>query len=79
MDEKIGGRPLSYKQLSTFNDFITNCTLSDLRSVGNCLSWNNKSLDGGRITGRLDRTLCNTSWLQTLPMSCYEYLAPSFK
>ena len=33
-DEKVGDRTLTYQQLSAFNDFIANCALSDLRSVG---------------------------------------------
>ena len=51
--------------------------LSDLKTVGNERSWNNKSLDGGRIVGRLDRALCNAKWLDVLPFSSYEYLPQS--
>jgi len=76
-DEKVGGKALSFQQLGPINDFITSCSLSDLRSVGSPWSWNNKSLDSGRIAVRLDRALCNTQWLATLPMSYYEYLPHS--
>ena len=65
-DEKFRGKPLTFNQLSFFNDFITRCSLSDLRSVGSYWSWSNKSLGIGRIVGKLDRTLCNSHWLDLL-------------
>ena len=53
------------------------CSLSDLRSIRGIWSWNNKNLDTRRIAGRLDRCLCNTEWLDTLPASYCEYLPHS--
>ena len=57
--------------------FITSCSLTDLRSVGTYWSQNNKCMEGGRIIGRLDRSLCNSKWLDVLPLSYYEYLSHS--
>ena len=39
--EKIGGKSLTFLQLSSFNNFIASCFLFDLSSVGNHWSWNN--------------------------------------
>ena len=77
--EKNGGKSFSFQQLRSFNDVITSCSFSDLKSVGNQWSWNNKNLDGGRIVGRLDRALCNAKWLDVLPFSscCLLYTSPS--
>lgn len=58
--EKVGGKALLFSQLSPFNDFISSCALSDLRSGGSTWTWNNKSIEAKRIAGRLDRVLCNT-------------------
>ena len=58
-DEKVGGRTLFFQQLSAFNDFISACSLFDLKFVRSKWSWNIKSTNGRRITGGLERTLCN--------------------
>ena len=76
-NEKVRGRNLNSHQLSSFNDFITSCYLMDLRSVGSIWSWNNKNVDGTIIAGRLDRLLRNAQWIDTLPISYFEYLPHS--
>ena len=73
--ETVGGKTLTFQQLRSFDDFISDCSLSDLKSIGSFWSWNNKNLGSKRIAGRLDRVLCNTHWLNTLPMSYYEYMS----
>ena len=75
--EKVGGKTLSFSQLSPFNDFMSKAALSNIRSVGSIWSWNNKNLDTNRIAGRLDRVLCNVHWLDAFPMAYYEYLSHS--
>ena len=75
--EKVGGRPLSFSQLNSFNDFISNCSLLDMRSMGSTWTQNNKSHNYGRIAGRLDRILCNSHWLDILPLAFYEFLPHS--
>ena len=76
-DEKLGGKPITFNKLKEFNDCIDFCSLSDMRCTGNRWSWHNKIQDYGRITGRLDRMLCNDVWLDILPNACYEYLSKS--
>ena len=53
--EKVGGKTLKLGQLSSFNDCLSQCNLSDLRSMGGTWSWNNKRTGGRRIAGRLDK------------------------
>jgi len=73
-NEKVGGRTLNIGQLVPFNDCVTHCNLSDMRSKGSSWSWNNKNTAGSRIVVRLDRCLCNDGWLNLFPVSYYEYL-----
>jgi hypothetical protein len=73
-DEKIGGRYLNISQLRDFNDCIDKCGLSDIRSTGSIWSWNNSSEGSCRITGRLDRILGNSIWVDLIPNSYYAYL-----
>jgi len=53
-DEKIGGKPLTFPELSPFNDCINACMLSDLQHVRSHWSWHNNSNGTTRIIGRLD-------------------------
>ena len=69
-----GGRPLTFSQLKIFSDCLEICGLSDIRGMGGVWTWNNKNISGGRITGRLDRTLGDQAWLDIIPESYYEYL-----
>ena len=68
-DEKIGGRALSMQQLQDFNDLIHSYALTDIRHTVDKWSWHNKVIGSKRIVGRLDRALCNTSWIYVFPCS----------
>ena len=76
-NKKVGGHPLSFAQLSFFNDFVTKCSFLDLKSVGSTWTWNNKSKNFGRIAGRLDRVLCSTHWIDIPSFAYYKYLLHS--
>jgi len=73
-DEKVGGKLPSIQKLKNFNDCISYCSLSDIRSTRRKWAWHNKVTGQKRIIGRLDRVLCNNHWIDTLPESCYVYL-----
>ena len=75
--EKIGGRKLTMDMLRPFNECLDLCGLSDIRSFGGSLTWNNSSHGSGRIAGRLDRMLGNGKWIEILPNSYYIYLKAS--
>ena len=73
LDEKMGGSRLTFSKVESFNQFIDDCSLSDIRSSGNYWSCHNSSTGIRRIMVRLDRVLCNEAWINLLPESCYEY------
>ena len=70
----VRGRAISFNKLKDMNDCIDKCGPSDFRNIGRNLTWNNKNLGAGRITGRLDRALVNNEWIDLLPNSYYAYL-----
>ncbi|XP_077228466.1 uncharacterized protein LOC143861423 [Tasmannia lanceolata] len=47
-DERWGGADPNLSHMNDFNDCIEDCSLLDLRSVGQILSWNNRSCTGGK-------------------------------
>ncbi|MQM12386.1 hypothetical protein Taro_045303 [Colocasia esculenta] len=71
--EKIGGRVLTASVLRDFNICIDSSSLLDLKSVGNTLSWCNRSTGARRIACRMDRALINHSWIDTFPDSFVHY------
>ena len=71
--EKVGGNQLSFTHLALFHNYIDHCSLSDIRSIGNKWSWHNNSIGINRILGRLDRVLCNQSWIALLSYSFNKY------
>jgi len=76
-EEKIGGRKLSYRQLKDFNECLESCAFTDIRSTGGIWSLNNKVTGTRRITGRLDRVVCNEIWIATMPYTFYQYISQS--
>lgn len=60
--------------LRDFNDCLDTYGLSDVRNTGGSCTWNNSSHGVTGITGRLDRLLGNSNWIDQLPNSCYVYL-----
>ncbi|KAK1261719.1 hypothetical protein QJS04_geneDACA011582 [Acorus gramineus] len=51
-NEKMGGRALQTGRLTRFNSCIEQCSLFDIHTAGNSLSWNNRQAN--RIACRLD-------------------------
>ena len=72
LDEILGGGRLTYAKIASFNQFIDDCSLSDIKSSGNYWSWHNNYRRNGTILVRLDRVLCNVL-INTIPESNYEY------
>ncbi|XP_077229955.1 uncharacterized protein LOC143862934 [Tasmannia lanceolata] len=58
-DERCGGAAPNTSDMNDFNSCIEDCSLLDLRSVGQTLSWNNSSRTGHLKLRRLDRALVN--------------------
>ncbi|XP_077242405.1 uncharacterized protein LOC143882910 [Tasmannia lanceolata] len=61
--------------MEEFNECISNCALSDLRSNGNNWTWHNRSQFNRKIA-KLDRSLVNDLWLQHFHHSYAEFLPP---
>jgi len=76
-NEKVGGKRLSIHKLKEFNDCINLCGLNDVKSIGSTWSWHNNSHGQSRIYGKLDRALCNDSWMHALPEAYVEYKSTS--
>jgi len=61
-NEKWGGRPRPYWQISAFRDVVNDCCLRDMGFKGNKFTWSNRR--GGSLctSERLDRALANQPW-----------------
>lgn len=76
-NEKLGGKLLSASKLQDFNDCLHKCGLTDVKSIGYSWSWHNNQLGSNRIFGKLDRAICNSQWINTLPSAYVEYKCTS--
>ncbi|XP_020272640.1 uncharacterized protein LOC109847811 [Asparagus officinalis] len=77
-EEKLGGVTLTDADTQDFTNFIKDCDLSQLKTIGCYYTWNNKQDPVSRVWSRLDRTLANDSWINLYNSSQAEYLLPSF-
>ncbi|XP_077232359.1 uncharacterized protein LOC143869136 [Tasmannia lanceolata] len=75
-DERWGGADPNTSDMNEFNACIEDCSLLDLRSVGQTLSWTNSSRTGHLKLRRLDRALVNEEWLHGFPISYVHYKNP---
>ncbi|XP_077226326.1 uncharacterized protein LOC143865431 [Tasmannia lanceolata] len=74
--EFLGGTGPSARDMEDFNSWIDECSVSDLRSFGQTLSWNNQSNENNWKFRRLDRVLVSEEWLYQYPSSFTSYLHP---
>ncbi|XP_077226384.1 uncharacterized protein LOC143862957 [Tasmannia lanceolata] len=74
--EFLGGTGPSARDMEDFNSWIDECSVSDLRSFGQTLSWNNQSNENNWKFRRLDRVLVSEEWLYQYPSSFASYLHP---
>ncbi|XP_077228445.1 uncharacterized protein LOC143861405 [Tasmannia lanceolata] len=75
-EERLGGAGPVHSDLNDFNQCIDECSLADLKSVGQLLSWHNNVQDSEIKWRRLDRALVNIEWLCEFPSSFADYKAP---
>ncbi|XP_077249405.1 uncharacterized protein LOC143888906 [Tasmannia lanceolata] len=76
LNEKFDGADLVRTDLEEFNNFIINCSLTDLKSLGQTLSWSNSSKSGDYKLRRLDRAIVNDDWLEHFPSSSANFNNP---
>ncbi|XP_077248588.1 uncharacterized protein LOC143888144 [Tasmannia lanceolata] len=74
--ERLGGVGPVHSDLNDFNQCIHECSLVDLKSVGQLLSWHNNVQDSEIKWRHLDRALVNIEWLCEFPSSFADYKAP---
>ncbi|PKU59156.1 putative mitochondrial protein [Dendrobium catenatum] len=73
--EKAGGSSLSLGRLGELKNFIFNCGLQDLSSVGLLFTWYNQRVDLP-IHIKLDRILVNSDFLDFFPTAHYKVDSP---
>ncbi|XP_077215426.1 uncharacterized protein LOC143849980 isoform X2 [Tasmannia lanceolata] len=73
VDERWRGGDPVLADMNDFNTCIDDCSLTDLKSVGQVLSWHNSSRVGNIKLRRLDRALVNVDWLSDFPNSFAHY------
>lgn len=62
--EKKGGGAVDYARCELFTSWINECNLLDLGFVGSKFTWRGPQWQGlDRVFKRLDRALCNASWI----------------
>ncbi|XP_020678499.1 uncharacterized protein LOC110096766 [Dendrobium catenatum] len=74
--EKAGGSPLLQGRLGELNNFIFDCGLQDLSSVGMKYTWFNQRVDLP-IHIKLDRILVNSDLLDAYPTAFYKVDPPA--
>ncbi|XP_020257721.1 uncharacterized protein LOC109834188 [Asparagus officinalis] len=77
-DEKLGGAVLTNSDTRDFNNFITDCHLNHMKTLGCFYTWNNKQMTDTRVWSRLDRVLVNDQWINVFNSSHAEFLLPYF-
>ncbi|KAK4731480.1 hypothetical protein R3W88_024468 [Solanum pinnatisectum] len=75
MEEKIGGMPYNMNKSLEFISMIEACGLIDLGYTGLPYTWCNQRNAQARVWKRLDRSMVNDKWLETMPQTTIEHLS----
>lgn len=67
LNDRIGGQEVQPSEIQPFYVCVIQCRLQEMRSRGAYYTWKNRQGPDHRIYSRLDRTLINEEWLQTVP------------
>ncbi|GAU43787.1 hypothetical protein TSUD_378120 [Trifolium subterraneum] len=63
LDEKKGGAPTDIRKCHNFNNWINECKLIEVTTVGTRFTWRGPKWNGrDRVFKKLDRVLCNVAW-----------------
>ncbi|XP_077215839.1 uncharacterized protein LOC143850475 [Tasmannia lanceolata] len=74
-NERIGNTNHHLNEMEEFNECISNCDLSDLRSNNQSWTLHNRSSENRKLA-KLDRSLVNDLWLHHFPLPFAEFLPP---
>ncbi|XP_042944683.1 uncharacterized protein LOC122278570 [Carya illinoinensis] len=69
VNEKVGGRARTDRQIQEFCELLDDCGLLDLGYIGNPFTWCNKREPEHSISERLDQGLANPTWKNFYPMA----------
>ncbi|KAK4731472.1 hypothetical protein R3W88_024460 [Solanum pinnatisectum] len=75
MDEKTRGMPYNMNKSLEFISVIEACGLIDLGYTGLPYTWCNQRNAQARVWKRLDRSMVNDKWLETMPQTTIEHLS----
>ncbi|XP_077233647.1 uncharacterized protein LOC143875953 [Tasmannia lanceolata] len=73
--ERLGNTNHHLNEMEEFNECLTNCSLTDLRSDSQTWTWHNRS-SANRKVAKLDRSLVNELCLHQFPRAFTEFLPP---
>lgn len=76
-DHKIGGNPLSLKDISPLKQALIDSSLSHIPFIGAEYTWNNKSKNGPRTFCKLDHAFHNIHSINLWPNLLCKFLNPS--
>ncbi|XP_077237134.1 uncharacterized protein LOC143878786 [Tasmannia lanceolata] len=65
--ERCGSQNYNPIDMTDLNDCISNCSLTDIQSIGHSWTWNNRSKGEPKEQAKLDRAMVNDLWLQEHP------------
>ncbi|RAL53575.1 hypothetical protein DM860_012190 [Cuscuta australis] len=63
MDERVGGNPVNWEEITEFSSCLSTCGLEDLPYEGSKYTWCNNQGLGKLIYSKLDRIMGNVEWL----------------
>ncbi|XP_062113952.1 uncharacterized protein LOC133824956 [Humulus lupulus] len=66
-NDRVGGRPISVKELEDARQWLDLCLVEELKIMGSYYMWSNNQEGGNRIYSKLDRMFSNEDWLDSFP------------
>ncbi|KAG5606082.1 hypothetical protein H5410_027574 [Solanum commersonii] len=75
IEEKLGGMPYNMNKSFEFIGVIEACGLTGLGFTGIPFTWCNQRTAQARVWKRLDRSMVNDKWLETMPQTTIEHLS----
>lgn len=73
---EVMGSSFSYNRVVVLANFMSDCGLIDLDSVGGVFTWHRHTSNGVHIHKRLDRCMVNSFWRTSFPHALVELLPP---
>ncbi|XP_019236699.1 PREDICTED: uncharacterized protein LOC109216932 [Nicotiana attenuata] len=71
--DRINGTPIYENDTVDFKEFIQDCNMAELRSVGAQFTWSNNT-----VSSRIDRGVGNAEWMLAYPLLHIVIMAPYF-